>query len=128
MFCGLVIIIKNLNSINSRRPWPPILISHLFQHGLFLDSWPQLFLNQGCFGWDKIIVQELVTTKNNLLFRFIFTALFCSGSNIHTRDMLCNNSLCRIIKMLTLLHGLYMFCAGSVLTKFFMQTEQLLCA
>ena len=51
--CGLVIIIKNLNSINSRRPWPPLLISHLFQHGLFLDSWLQLFLYQGCFGWDK---------------------------------------------------------------------------
>ena len=32
-FCGLVIIIK-IFSINSRRPWPPILISHLFQHGL----------------------------------------------------------------------------------------------
>ena len=52
MFCGLVIIIKNFNSINSRRPWPPILISHLFQHSLFLDSWPQLFLHQGYFGWD----------------------------------------------------------------------------
>ena len=50
MFCGLVIIMKNLNSINSRRPWPPILISHLFQHSLFLNSWPQLFLHQGCFG------------------------------------------------------------------------------
>ena len=34
MFCDLVII-KNFDSINSRRPWPPILISHLFQHGLF---------------------------------------------------------------------------------------------
>ena len=43
---------QNLNSINSRRPWLPILISHLFQHSLFLDSWPQLFLHQGCFGWD----------------------------------------------------------------------------
>ena len=35
MFCDLVISIKTFNSINSRRPWPPILISHLFQHGLF---------------------------------------------------------------------------------------------
>ena len=49
MFCVLVIIIKTFNSINSRRPWPPILISHLFQHGLFLNSWPQ---HQGCFGRD----------------------------------------------------------------------------
>ena len=47
MFCGLVIIIKTFNSINSRKPWPPILISHLFQHGLFLNSWPQLFYTSG---------------------------------------------------------------------------------
>ena len=59
MFCGLVIIIKTFNSINSRRPWPPILISHLFKHGLFLNSWPQLFLHQGCFGWDTLIEQSL---------------------------------------------------------------------
>ena len=44
---------QNFNSINSRRPWSPILISHRFQHGLFY-SWPQLFLQQGCFGWDFI--------------------------------------------------------------------------
>ena len=36
MFCGLVIIIKNFNSINSRRPWPPNLISHLFHPGLLV--------------------------------------------------------------------------------------------
>ena len=30
MFCGLVIIIKTFNSINSRRPLLPILISHFF--------------------------------------------------------------------------------------------------
>ena len=36
MFCGLVIIIKNFNS---RRPWPPILISHLFKPGA-RSLWP----------------------------------------------------------------------------------------
>ena len=53
MFCSLqvVIIIKNFNFINSRRPWPPNLILHLFHPGLF-SSWPLLFLHQGCFGWD----------------------------------------------------------------------------
>ena len=70
MFCGLVIIIKAFNSINSRRPWPPILISHLFQHGLFLNSWPQLFLHQGCFGWDQIcascVKQENMNNNNNM--------------------------------------------------------------
>ena len=35
MFCGLLISIKNFNSINSRRLWLPIFITHLFQHGLF---------------------------------------------------------------------------------------------
>ena len=35
MFCGLVIIIKIFNFINSRRPWPPNLISHLFHPSLF---------------------------------------------------------------------------------------------
>ena len=48
-FCGFVIIIKNFNFIDSRRPWPPNLISHLFHPGLF-NSWPLLFLHQGCFG------------------------------------------------------------------------------
>ena len=51
MFCGLVIIIKNLNSINIRRPWPPLLISHF-------SAWPFLvlghyFLHPGCL-WLEI--------------------------------------------------------------------------
>ena len=65
MFCGLVIIIKNFNSIGSRRPWLPILISHLFSMA-FLDSWPQHFLHQGYFGWNFISFLLLL-----LLFRFI---------------------------------------------------------
>ena len=39
MFCGLVIIIKNFISINSRRPWLSKLISHLFQHGFFNQAY-----------------------------------------------------------------------------------------
>ena len=45
-FCGLVIIIKNFNFINSRRPWPPNLISDLFHPGFF-SSWPLLFYTRG---------------------------------------------------------------------------------
>ena len=45
MFCGLVI---NFNFINSRRPWLPNLISHLFHPGLF-SSWPLLFFTPGVF-------------------------------------------------------------------------------
>ena len=36
MFCGLVIIIKNFNFINSRRLWLPNLISYLFHPCLLL--------------------------------------------------------------------------------------------
>ena len=102
MFCGLVIIIKTFNSINSRRPWPPILISHLFQHGLFLNSWPQLFLHQGCFGWDKIITMQdtciyiiysnlvymivIVVTKSlhSLLFNVTYFSYACSKKPLRT--------------------------------------------
>ena len=42
---------QNFNSINSRRPWLPILISHLFQHG-FLRLLATTFLHQGYFGLD----------------------------------------------------------------------------
>ena len=45
MFCGLVIIIKNFNFINSRS-WLPNSISHLFHPGLF-SSWPLRFYTRG---------------------------------------------------------------------------------
>ena len=35
-------MIRSFNPIKSRRPWPPISISHLFQQGPF-SSWPLLF-------------------------------------------------------------------------------------
>ena len=44
-------MIKSFNPIKSRRPWPPISISHLFQQGPF-SSWPLLFLHLGCFCLD----------------------------------------------------------------------------
>ena len=46
MFCDLVIIIKNFNSTNSWRPWPPILVLHFFSMAI-LDSWPLLFTPGG---------------------------------------------------------------------------------
>ena len=47
-------MIKSFNPIKSRRPWPPISISHLFQQGPF-SSWPLLFLHLGCFCLDIYI-------------------------------------------------------------------------
>ena len=47
-------MIKSFNPIKSRRPWPPISISHLFQQGPF-SSWPLLFLHLGCFCLDTYI-------------------------------------------------------------------------
>ena len=38
MFCSLVIIIKKFNSINSRKPWPPILISYLFSMAFLVSG------------------------------------------------------------------------------------------
>ena len=46
-------MIKSFNPMKSRRPWPPISISHLFQKGPF-SSWLLLFLHLGCFYLDKI--------------------------------------------------------------------------
>ena len=44
-------MIKSFNPIKSRRPWPPISISHLFQQGPF-SSWPLLFLHLRYFCLD----------------------------------------------------------------------------
>ena len=44
--CIEVMMIKIFNPIQSRRPWPPNSISHLFQQGLF-SSWPLLFYTWG---------------------------------------------------------------------------------
>ena len=41
-FCSEVMMINIFNPIKGRRPWLPMLISCLFQQGLF-SSWPLLF-------------------------------------------------------------------------------------
>ena len=43
---------KTINSIDSRRPWPPLLISHLFQSDFF-SSWP---LASYCFYTQNVLV------------------------------------------------------------------------
>ena len=58
MFCGLVIIMKNYNFINSRRPWLPILISHLFQYDLFI-----LAASYGSVGEYIVIVSKNFATR-----------------------------------------------------------------
>ena len=52
-------MIKSFNPIKSRRPWPPISISHLFQQGPF-SSWPLLFLHLGCFCLDILLQKPLM--------------------------------------------------------------------
>ena len=51
MFCGLVIIIKNFNFINSGGLGHPIRF-HIFFILAFFSPWLLLPLHQGCFGWD----------------------------------------------------------------------------
>ena len=53
-------MIKSFNPIKSRRPWPPISISHLFQQGPF-SSWPLLFLHLGCFCLDLYYTAMFIT-------------------------------------------------------------------
>ena len=48
MFCREVMMIKIFSPIKSKRPWPPISISHLFQQGFF-NSWLLLFYTWGVF-------------------------------------------------------------------------------
>ena len=55
-------MIKSFNPVKSRRPWPPISISHIFQQGPF-SSWPLLFLHLGCFCLD-IIYTHTYTHKH----------------------------------------------------------------
>ena len=59
-------MIKSFNPIKSRRPWPPISISHLFQQGPF-SSWPLLFLHLGCFCLDLQLHIQFVTTDQGWL-------------------------------------------------------------
>ena len=51
-------MIKSFNPIKSRRPWPPISISHLFQQGSF-SSWPLFFSHLGCFCLDTFYFEHL---------------------------------------------------------------------
>ena len=49
MFCSKVMMIKGFSPIKSRRPWPPISISHLFQHKAFLVLGCSFFYTLGVF-------------------------------------------------------------------------------
>ena len=66
---------KNFNFIKSRRPWPPILISHLFQHGLF-KFLVATFLHQRCFVWNFISFLLLLPLLVFLL-KFCFVTMSC---------------------------------------------------
>ena len=64
MFCRLVIIIKNLNSINSKRLWLPLLISHVFQLSLALDLGRYIFYTHGVFDWNMCLVDKCPSPKS----------------------------------------------------------------
>ena len=61
MFCGLVIIIKNFNFINSRRHWLPNLILHLFHPGLLVLG--RYFFYTMVF-WLRSTLQEIHFPKH----------------------------------------------------------------
>ena len=74
MLCGLVIIIKNLNSINSRRPWLPLLILHLFTRAFLILSCyfftPRVFL---------VVISLLLSLVDGYMFEcFIRVYQFCA--------------------------------------------------
>ena len=68
MFCGFVIIIKNFNFINSRRPSPPNLISHLF-HPSFFQFTPGMFWLRFHFFFQKIVLVKYIKAKCSQLDR-----------------------------------------------------------
>ena len=72
MFCGLVIIIKNFNFINSRRPWPPNSFSYLFHPGLFLVLGHYFFYTRG------VLVKIRLMGR-----RYTVLALFFTGLIFH---------------------------------------------
>ena len=55
VFWSEVIMIKTVKSIKSSRPWPPILISHLFSKA-YCSAWLPFFSYLGYFVSDYIIV------------------------------------------------------------------------
>ena len=74
MFCALVIIIKNFNSIITRRPSLP----HHFQHGLF-RSLITTFLHQGCFGWHLVYQITCSTSKlisSHIAISYLYLVIF----------------------------------------------------
>ena len=75
-FCGLVIIIKKFNFINSRRSWPPNSI-HIFFILAFFSSWLLLFLHQQWFGGDLLPALHMwLFTKINICIRSLLSMLF----------------------------------------------------
>ena len=59
MFCGLVIIIKNFNFINSRRPSLAAEFDFTsFSSQPLFSSW-LLVLHQGCFGYTRGVLVEI---------------------------------------------------------------------
>ena len=87
MFCGLVIIIKNFNFTNSRRPWLPNLISHLFILAFFI-SWLLLFLTLGVL-WLRYTYKcgVYALTKEDAHWHRLVCTWFLKIAFVHEIDM-----------------------------------------
>ena len=83
MFCRTVIILINFNSINNRRPWPPILILHFVQYGFFKFLAANFFTSG---------VLWLGFHSFSLLFLFSFLAKILLGNNMIIYGVLVNCS------------------------------------
>ena len=92
MFCNLVIIIKNFNFINSRRPWPPNLISHLFHPDLF-SSWPLLFYTRGVLVEISLLFSS-ISFEWSWLNNFDHTSCVCW--HFQTMQACCLASTCLV--------------------------------
>ena len=70
---SLSVLRSGLNSINSRRPWLPLLISHLFN---LVSSWSLHFYTQGVFGWDRLTISlNMVHMINHTMVKWIQMAM-----------------------------------------------------
>ena len=78
---------ERINFINSRRPWPPNSISHLFHPGLFC-SWLLLFYSRdwGSFGWDTVFYILPIT---NIVHQTYYNIITITISNSSVVWMVC---------------------------------------
>ena len=90
-------MIKIVNPIKSKRPWPPILFSHLFQRGLF-SYWPLLFLHLDVLVQISLLFEKLlfVLAKDKVLSAYLVQLVHCSQYFFRTTQQFCSYFLCML--------------------------------